>query len=206
MDRADEIRVIAVDFCNLICRFDYRIFCQCLAEQIGRSSEDIFATLFADDLQARFESGLLSGPAYHREAQTRLGAEIPYAEFFPMFGNIFTEIPGTFELLDRLRRRYPLFLLSDTNEIHFGYVRQTVKALGLFTDFVVSYEVGAMKPDPRIYQAVLDRAKVPAGACVFFDDRLPNVEGARRVGMHAFEFQSPAQCEAALRDLGVQIR
>jgi len=205
MHHDEEIRVIAVDFGNVICRYDYRIFCKRLGDRIGRTSEEVFTALFTDDLEARFESGLLTGPAYHQEVQTRLGAELPYGEFFPMCGDIFSEIPGTFELLERLHARYPLVLLSDTNEIHFGYVRQTVKALQLFTDYVVSYEVGAMKPDPRIYRAVLRRAAVPASACVFFDDRLPNVEGARRVGMHAFEFRSPAQCAAALRDLGVQI-
>jgi len=62
-----------------------------------------------------------------------------------------------------------------------------------------------MKPDPGIYREALRRSGLPAEACVFIDDRPGNVEGAKRVGMHAFQFQSPAQCAADLSRLGVVI-
>jgi putative hydrolase of the HAD superfamily len=134
-----------------------------------------------------------------------LGGDVPYDEFFAMYGNIFTEIPATGDLLRRLHAHYPLYLLSDTNEIHFGYVKKTVEVLRLFDQFIVSYEVGAMKPGPRIYQEALRRSGLPAEACVFIDDRPGNVEGARQVGMHALHFTTPQQCAADLVRLGVVI-
>jgi putative hydrolase of the HAD superfamily len=135
----------------------------------------------------------------------RLGAEVPYAEFFPMYGDIFTEIPATCALLERLQAHYPLYLLSDTNEIHFGYVLQTVGVLRHVREFVVSYQLGLLKPDPRIYREVLHRSGLPAAACVFIDDRPGNVDGAVGVGMHGIRFESPAQCTAALAALGVVV-
>jgi HAD superfamily hydrolase (TIGR01509 family) len=62
-----------------------------------------------------------------------------------------------------------------------------------------------MKPEPCIYQEALRRSGLPAGACVFIDDRAVNVEGAKRVGMHAFQFISPEQCAAELSRLGVKV-
>jgi putative hydrolase of the HAD superfamily len=200
-----EIRLIISDFGGVICTFDYRIFCQRLAGRTGRTTDQVFAAAFSDRLQREFETGRLSGPAYHRAVMDRLGADVPYEEFFPMYGDIFTEIPATCDLLRRLHARYLLYLLSDTNEIHFGYVRETVGILRVFRECIVSYQVGAMKPDPRIYGEALRRSGLPATACVFVDDRPANVEGAARVGMHALLFQSPEQFATELTRLGVAV-
>ncbi len=202
---APEIRLIISDFGGVICTFDYRIFCQRLAGRTGRTTDQVFAAVFGDHLQREFETGRISGPAYHRAVMDRLRVDVPYDEFFPMYGDIFTEIPATCDLLRRLHSRYPLYLLSDTNEIHFGYVRETVGILRVFQEFIVSFQVGAMKPDPRIYGEALRRSSLPATACVFIDDRPANVEGAARVGMHALLFQSPEQLAAELTALGVAV-
>ena len=198
-----EIRLIISDFGGVICSFDYRRFCQRLANRIHRTTEEIFATVFSDHLQVDFETGKLTGPDYHRTVMTRLGAYIPYAEFYPMYGDIFSEIPATGDLLRRLHDRYSLYLLSDTNEIHFGYVQKTVAILEVFDEFVLSFQVGAMKPDPRIYQEVLRRSGLPARGCLFVDDRPANVEGAARLGIPAVQFESPAQLAADLLRLGL---
>jgi putative hydrolase of the HAD superfamily len=202
---ASDIRLIISDFGGVICTFDYRIFCDRLARRTGRTTDQVFAAAFGDHLQREFETGSVSGPEYHQAVMSRLRAEVPYEEFFPMYGDIFAEIPATCDLLRRLRTRYLLYLLSDTNEIHFGYVRERLGLLRIFQEFIVSYQVGAMKPDPRIYQEALRRSDLPARSCVFVDDRPGNIEGAIRVGMHAVLFQSPEQCAAELTRLGVAV-
>jgi FMN phosphatase YigB (HAD superfamily) len=199
------IRLIISDFGGVICTFDYRIFCERLALRIHRTADQVFAAAFGDRLQSDFETGKLSGRQYHRTMMTRLDADLPFDEFYPMYGDIFTEIPATCDLLRRLRRRYPLYLLSDTNEIHFSYVLETVRTLALFNEFIVSYQVGVLKPNPRIYQEALRRSALPARACVFVDDRSANVDGAARLGIHAVLFQSPAQLENDLLRLGAVI-
>jgi len=205
MDKHSPIRLIISDFGGVICTFDYRIFCERLARRIGGNAETIYALVYGSDLQAEFERGHMTGPEYHRRVMALLGADVSYAEFFPMYGNIFTEIPATCDMLYRLHGRYPLYLLSDTNEIHFGYVKQTVEVVRVFDECIVSYEVGSMKPDPPIYREALRRSGLPAEACVFIDDRPGNVDGARRVGMRALQFVSPEQCAADLARLGVVI-
>jgi putative hydrolase of the HAD superfamily len=200
-----EIRLVVSDFGGVIASYDYRIFCRRLAQRIGGDAEAIYSALYSGDLHADFERGRLTGPEFWRKVMQGLGSELPYAEFFDLYGDIFAEIPGTAALLSRLARRYPLYLLSNTNEIHFGYVRRTVETLRLFAQCVVSHEVGAMKPEAAIYQEVLRRARLPAAACVFIDDSPGHVEGARRVGLQAIHFRSPEQCAADLVRLGVVI-
>jgi putative hydrolase of the HAD superfamily len=200
---ASRIQLIVCDFGGVICSFDYRIFCERLAARVGRTTEEVHAQVFGDTLQQRFERGRMSALSYHRCIMDRLGGSVPYDEFFPMYGDIFTEIPATCALLERLRLRYPLYLLSDTNEIHFGYVLQRVGVLRHFREFVVSYQLGMLKPEPGMYREVLGRSGLPAAACVFIDDRPGNVDGAIRAGMHGIRFESAAQCTAALAALEV---
>jgi len=72
----------------------------------------------------------------------------------------------------------------------------------LFEVVVDSSFVGARKPDPRIYEIVVQRLGVTPSACVFVDDRAENCDGARAAGMHAIHFVDTAaaiaEIEAAL--------
>jgi 2-haloacid dehalogenase len=76
--------------------------------------------------------------------------------------------------------------------------------LNEFEGIVVSGEVGLIKPDPAIYRLLCERHSVAAERSVFIDDSLHNVEGARRVGMHALHFRSAASLLEELSALGVR--
>jgi HAD superfamily hydrolase (TIGR01509 family) len=202
---SSAIRLVISDFGGVICTYDYNIFCRRLARRAGRAPEEIHAAAFDPRLQQEFESGAVSGREFHQVVMARLHLDIPYDEFAPMYGDIFTPIAATCSLLRALHASYPLYLLSDTNEIHFGYVRETQPVLRLFAERILSYEVRARKPDPAMYREALRRSGLPAEACVFVDDRSANVEGARRAGMPAVQFESTEQMAMDLRRLGVRV-
>ena len=73
--------------------------------------------------------------------------------------------------------------------------------LGFFT----SCYLGVMKPNPAIYRLGVQLAHAEARQCIMIDDRLQNVEAARRTGMQAILFVSAAQLEAELAKLGVSV-
>ena len=62
--------------------------------------------------------------------------------------------------------------------------------LDLLDGGIVSYQVHALKPDREIYEILLARYDLVADQCLFFDDRADNVEGARKVGIHAIQVTS----------------
>ncbi len=95
MGGSSEIQLIVSDFGGVICTYDYRIFCRRLAQRIGGDAEAIYTLVYRSDLQEDFERGRLSGPKFHRLVMRHLGTDVPYPEFFRMYGDIFTEIPGT---------------------------------------------------------------------------------------------------------------
>lgn len=81
---------------------------------------------------------------------------------------------------------------------------QRERSLAEFFDaIVVSYEVGCAKPDPAIYRACLDRLKVPAGAALFVDDRVENLEAASALGIQTLHFTGDKSVEQLRARLGM---
>lgn len=69
----------------------------------------------------------------------------------------------------------------------------------IFEMVIDSAFVGCRKPEARIYELTLERLGLPAEACVLVDDLLPNIEGAREIGMQAVHFRDNEQAIAELR-------
>lgn len=73
-----------------------------------------------------------------------------------------------------------------------------------FTDGgILSYKEHVIKPQPEIYELLIKRYDLVPEECVFMDDTLANVEGARKAGIHGIHFQNKEQAEKELQDLGV---
>lgn len=77
--------------------------------------------------------------------------------------------------------------------------------LGMFDGTVVSAHERLIKPDPAIYQVLLQRYGLAAGDCIFIDDSAKNVAGAQAVGMQGVHFVEPIDLRAELRGRGVAI-
>lgn len=111
-------------------------------------------------------------------------------------------IEGSLELLKELKQLgYSLFSITDNIHEIMVYHRQHSTFPEYFKDIIVSADLGVLKPDPKIYQNLLDKHQLKAEECVFFDDLLTNVEGAKAVGMHAFLFTDTATCRKDLESL-----
>lgn len=106
-------------------------------------------------------------------------------------------------LMDIKKRGFPVYALSNWNDITFQVALQEFPFLRLFDGRIVSGEVKLAKPDPRIYQLLLDTYNLNPRESLFIDDRLDNVESARALGIEAVQFISPRQLEQDLIQYGV---
>jgi HAD superfamily hydrolase (TIGR01509 family) len=92
-------------------------------------------------------------------------------------------------MLQQSRKNYRIFLLSNTNSIHFQqytddfYEKYSIQMIDLFDALFLSYEIGIHKPDEGIYTHVLKYANLKPSECVFIDDSLPNIEAAALIGI-----------------------
>ncbi|MGD9127006.1 MAG: HAD-IA family hydrolase, partial [Planctomycetia bacterium] len=108
----------------------------------------------------------------------------------------------TQEIVAWLRRlKYQLGILSNTCDCHWEYCRRKFTWIDDHFDVhITSHQVGAMKPDPKIYRAAADQSGHPPEKILFIDDLLANVEGARHFGFDAIHYTDGPALESALRE------
>lgn len=113
---------------------------------------------------------------------------------------------GSVELIERVKRSgYGVYALTDNVVEIVEYLKKTCEFWPLFDGAAVSAELGMLKPQPAIYQALLSNNGLEASETVFIDDMPYNVEGAKAVGMAGIQFTDAAQCENSLQALGVNL-
>lgn len=113
-------------------------------------------------------------------------------------------IHGTVDILAELRARgTPLYALTNWSAETFPVALERYEFLKWFRGIAMSGELKLIKPDPRIYEHLLETHGLSASDCVFIDDTPPNVEAAAALGFHAIRFTDPAALRAALRELGL---
>jgi putative hydrolase of the HAD superfamily len=200
------IKTIIFDLGGVIVPLDFKRGYQAMEALCGHCAADIPKKIAATGLVPQFETGLVEPEEFARQICECLGLKTSYDEFCELWGSIFpphTLIPESF--LEALRERYRLLLLSNTNALHFSFIRKNYPLLRHLDHFILSYEVRAMKPSPEIYQAAIANSNCGAHECFFIDDVADNVEAARREGMDAARFVSFEQMQQDFRDRAIQV-
>ena len=131
---------------------------------------------------------------------------MPFRTFEAMWNGIFAgEITANIELVRSLRTRPGLKvgLLSNTNTLHYEYLRRRMPILSEFSYIYVSHEMGCRKPEAACYRYVLRKMEVRPQRAVFVDDYPENIAAAREVGMRCIHATGPAAVRAGLAELGL---
>lgn len=95
---------------------------------------------------------------------------------------------------------YRLYVLSNMSREFIAFLRR-FPVYGLFDGEVVSCEEGSVKPEPRIYEILLERYGLDPSETLFIDDRQANIDAAERLGIQGqlFDYHDPEATCAALR-------
>jgi putative hydrolase of the HAD superfamily len=167
--------------------------CRQLGSLCQKSPQVIKRLLFDDGLQVEFETGRLTEIEFHQAFVKALGVDVDFEALREAGCTIFELNEPIVPILLALGSSgHRLGLLSNTSISHAEYVFRTFPVLDAFDFKVMSFQVGAMKPDSRIYEAALALADCSPHECFFIDDMIENVEQARLSGMQS-EVYSGAQ-------------
>jgi len=200
------IKTIIFDLGGVIVPFDFNRAYKRIEQEFGHSPDYIREKIAATNLVIEFESGRMESRRFVEELTACIGISLDFDQFRELWSSIFlphTLIPES--LLVSLKQKYRLLLLSNTNPLHFAMIRENYPLLKHFDHFILSYEVGAMKPAPAIYQAALSQAQCEPGQCFFTDDIAVFVEGAVREGIDAVRFEGEEKLRKHLADRGIAL-
>lgn len=113
------------------------------------------------------------------------------------------EIHGCVDLLYRLKKHYPLYGLTNWSAEKFALTRPKHKFFDLFDGIVISGVEKEIKPEPRLFEILIERYHLTPEKTVFTDDSAANVKTAETLGFQAVRFETPEKLERALKEKGV---
>ncbi len=193
------IKLIIFDLGKVILDFSF----SSVSEGFARSSNHV---LFKDpgnvsdyllknvtDIAAKYECGKIASEEFYKHIKESFCLDLSFNQFKNIWNDIFTENDGMADLIEILRKDFKLCLLSNTNELHFEFIRKKFPVVNKFDNWVLSYEAGVMKPDPEIFRIALQKAGVDAEESIFIDDIRGHVMEAQSLGINSVEFKSLAQ-------------
>lgn len=188
-----RVGAIVFDLGNVILDLDNERYGGGWPDDIGASDRDFGTWLAGERLWYQYDTGRISTDDFLAALTERLA--LNRDEVIAYYNSIL--LPGInpqrFATLRALRPRYPLYVLSNTSELHIDWVRAYVRDEGYgtwedyFDEIVYSYDAEArsVKPEPAIYAALERKSAVAPEALLFIDDKEENVAAARARGWQA---------------------
>lgn len=193
-----SIRAVFFDLGGVLLRTEFQAPRQQLAERLGMEYDDLVKIVFDSDSGIKATMGEISSDEHWDSIMKRL--KLPASELVSIRDEFFAG-----DILDRtllnylrsLRGKYKTGLISNAwGDLRDYIVRE--KFDDAFDKMIISAEVGAAKPEPRIFQIALEQFGVKPKEAVFVDDFLINIEGCEKVGIKGIHFRDS---ESTLRQL-----
>ncbi len=186
----NKYSVIVSDLGNVLIPFHYEIMIGNLNKVepgLGDKFVDIYKNNY-HEIHRPFERGDMPEDEFISRMLTFLNHKVDKETFCKYYSEIFTINGDMVALLPKLKENYRLVLLSNTNSIHRKYGWQKYEFLKIFEKLILSYEVGAVKPEEKIYKSVEAYTKEPPENHIFIDDIPAYAEGAQKAGWDAIHF------------------
>ena len=196
-----SIRAVFFDLGGVILRTEYQAPRQHLAEKLGMEYDDLVKVVFDSESGYKASIGAITPDEHWASVTKRLKRpasemEALRHEFFA--GDIIDRT--LLEFLRSLRGTYKTGLISNAwGDLRDYIVRE--KFDDAFDHMIISAEVGAVKPDAKIFKIALEQAGVQAHEAVLVDDFAVNIEGCEKVGMQGIYFEDAESTLLQLKEL-----
>jgi FMN phosphatase YigB (HAD superfamily) len=175
-----------------------------LAQVYDCTPRRVDEAVFASGLKAAHDAGRLAPWDFHTRVNEALDRpDVQEIRFVAAWASCFVERAETTGLLPALARRCPLYVASNTDPLHAGFIRDVYPWTNLFTDAWLSFEAGALKPEPRFFSGLLEAFDLDPARTAYFDDKPDNVAAARNLGIRGFVVEGLDSVPAGLRSVGL---
>lgn len=164
----------------------YQSFRSLLSDKI----ESIYPQLIKANFFEKFEIGAISVAQFIAQFQ-QFNNNISEDSILKAWNSMLLDIPAErLELISRLKKTHQVFLLSNTNDIHYNYINEYVKNKFQVKDFdeyfhkiYLSHQLKLRKPNPEIFKYVMEDAQLQANETLFIDDSLEHINAAKNLGI-----------------------
>ena len=191
--------IAVFDLGKVLVDFDYSIAARKIAARSTMPLAGINSFIGDSDITVRYELGAVTRREFFEQTRQAIGFHGTFEEFGEFFADIFTEIPPMIELHAKLRRRgVPTYIFSNTNDLAIEHIRRNFPFFKNFDGYIFSCEIGAMKPDAKIYEALEKLAGRRGADIVYLDDRPENAAAGAARGWRTILHEAPERSRASV--------
>ncbi len=189
---------IIFDLGGVLINLDYQKTTKAF-EALGVSDfSELYSQAAQTELFSDFETGKISAQRFINELLVYLPKGTSPNKVVQAWNEMILDVPkNRISLLSELKKSYPVFLLSNTNELHVPVVRREwAKVTDLpmehyFDKVYFSHEMGMRKPHIETFHEVCQREGLQAEKTLFIDDTLQHIEGAKKAGLQVVHLVEP---------------
>ena len=189
-----KIKNIIFDLGGVILDIDENIVYKEL-EKMGVNIAELAHSKDFIDIMSKFDTGIYTAPTFRRKMKALVGQDKMTDQRFDAIWNaMLLDIPRErIEAIEQVKKHYKIFLMSNTNEIHYDlYVRDLQLRFGynefdaLFNKSYFSFDIHLEKPDPRFFELILDHEGLTPEETLFIDDTAANIKVAKSLGINTY--------------------
>lgn len=200
-----NIKNIIFDFGGVILDIDPELTVNEFVKLGFKNYEKLMSHVFVDDIIAKFDKGILTPELFRNRLREFLNIDVDDQELDDAWNALLYDIPRErIDVIEKVKDNYNIFLLSNSNEIHYDlFVRDLQLRFGyrefdeLFDKAYFSFDLHLLKPDPSIYEFVLNQHSMIPEETLFIDDKKENTDAAHHLGIKTYQLSKPER----LRDL-----
>ena len=192
-----QFDAIIFDFGAVIIDIDYHIARDAFEKEGINNFDELFSKAKQNSLFDNLEKGLISENHFRNELRALSGINLSDDLIDTCWNSMLLQLPlKRIEMLEKLSKQIPVFLLSNTNIIHEKAFTAYIESLYGWNNFIAifkkvyfSHQVNMRKPDIEIFEFVLKENALNPSRTLFIDDSPQHIEGARVAGIHAFHLK-----------------
>ncbi|MBC8488463.1 MAG: HAD family phosphatase [Bacteroidetes bacterium] len=193
MMQVKNIKNIIFDFGGVIINIDHQKVENAFISLGVDNFDELFNKVSQTELFQKLEKGLISPREFRNTIRDISGINVTDEILDFTWNQIIGDYPtGRIKLLKKIGNRYKLFILSNTNKIHYDYyITQFRKEFGfefqsLFDNTYWSFKIGKRKPDIDSFQYVISKNQLMPEETLFVDDSFQNILAARQLNLIAY--------------------
>lgn len=163
--------------------------------------QQVLGRIMADPIMMQYSIGCIQTREFYQKLHDDYRLDLSYEEFVFRWCDIFAPMEGMDSVVAQLSGKVRLGLLSDTDPLHWDFIRRHYPLMQYFPKPTLSFQIGSVKPSRDSYLAAAGHVGVPPEACLFIDDLQKNVDGARTAGMTALRFEGVQRLQNDLAEI-----
>tara|TARA_R110000737_G_scaffold98184_2_gene132448 strand:- start:28418 stop:29035 length:618 start_codon:yes stop_codon:yes gene_type:complete len=195
-----SVKAILFDLGGVLINLDYQKTIHAFEKMGIENFDTLYSQAQQDDLFDDFETGKISSFHFINRILDLLPQGSNPNQVVSAWNAMILDFPmNRLDLLENLSKKYPICLLSNTNDLHMEKVRRELKKTSnkaledFFNTIFLSQEIGLRKPTKEVFEYVSQKIGVSPEEILFIDDSIQHIESAKNIGFQTIHLTMPLE-------------